>query len=319
MKLKNILSILALVILTMSCDPEYPTPTPSSGHDPVTGKPIVFPKINTMYFNASPNSPANLGIAVDNEPLSGVALSFGSKFPAAVGYNNTLVQAGFRQFRLLDAAGDFFNNSTDPAVYITQRSTLSLNGGSFNSYFLIGRAGVTSGSTSLRLIGISDGSSLPTLPTGTPNTAHVRFLNFAPGGPEVAILVDAASANPAPGNSTAFFITPATVLPIPPPETVTPPASAPTQKTRKYNELSRVVPTTASATNSSSFTGFSAFTMPAVGNIDYTVDVIQNNAAGTILVNDKPLTLRAGKVYTLVLVGSTTDAVAYDLIVIEHR
>jgi hypothetical protein len=288
----KILSVVFLASIAISCEPEYPTPTPVSAHDPLTGKPRVSPKINIMAIHASPNA-GTTNLAVDNSPVAGTDLNFGQKFPATGVYSNA-IDAGSRQIRV--RAGNTSLLSTRQL----------LNGSSNHSFYVIGRGGVTASTRAdrLRLIELLN-ETLPAIPTGTPNTAHVRFYNFglvtptpadAPTTttlPGIAIRIDAASSvTTAPAGG--FFLAPSATFP----------ASA--ANTRNY---------------AATTTAFTAFTVPAVGSAgnDYLLDVVRANN-GNVILNDIPLKLVAGKVYTLAMIGSDDPAEqAYQLLVIIHR
>jgi hypothetical protein len=294
--MKNLIKILLIVALApiaISCEPEYPTPTPVSAHDPLTGKPRVLPKINVMAIHASPNA-GTANLAVDNTPVAGTDLNFGQKFPAIPAIYSNAIDAGSRQIRV--RAGNTSLLSTRQL----------LNGGTNHSFFVIGRGGVTATTRAdrLRLIELLN-ETLPALPTGTPNTAHVRFFNFglvtptpadAPTTttlPGISLRIDAASpvtAAPAGG----FFLAPSATFP----------ASA--ANTRNY---------------AATTTAFTAFTVPAVGSAgnDYLIDVVRSNN-GNVILNDVLVKLVAGRVYTLAMIGSDDPAEqAYQLLIITHR
>ncbi|MFN3840412.1 MAG: hypothetical protein ACK4RF_06875, partial [Cyclobacteriaceae bacterium] len=212
MKMKNILSLVILAGLTLSCDPEYPTPTPASGHDPVTGKDLVFPKANILAVHASPNGSTTVNLAADNVAIAGSDITFAQKFPGTGVYSNA-VKAGSRQIRVLSGGTSLLS------------SRPFLNGNTNHSFYVIGRSGVTLSSRAdrLRLIEILN-ESLPAVPTSTPNTAHVRFYNFgllqttaAPGDPatgttlgSISLQIDAASPIT---SATGFFLAPTATFP----------------------------------------------------------------------------------------------------------
>lgn len=292
MKLKNIISVIALILLTMSCDPEYAVPTPASSHDPVTGKPIVFPKTNIMVVHASPNAATTLNLMADNVAIASTDMTVSQKFPAS-NYSNVL-QAGSRQIRVLNGGTSVL--STRPL----------LNGSANNSFYVIGRSGVTLSSRAdrLRLIEVI-GESLPAVPTGTPNTAHVRFLNFgllqtaalpneAASGTSlgsISLQVDATSLN----SATGFLL----------PTVTTFPATA--ANSRAYA--------------STSVSTFTAFTVPAVGGAgnNYVLDVV-NSTTGAVILDNVTINIVAGKVYTLAMIGSNDGAeTAYTLLKVAHR
>ncbi|GEM_PF-4004715 len=284
--------MILLAFAVISCDPEYPTPTPASTLNPVTGKPAGFPNANIMAIHASPNAGA-VTLSVDNSAVDGSSISFGQKFPAA-GVYSSAVPAGSRQIRVVSGTTSVL--STRPF----------LNGNTNHSFFAIGRAGITSSSRAdrLRLIELSN-ESLPALPVGTPNTAHVRFFNFGLVTPTpadapttttlagISLKIDAASPiTAAPGGG--FFLAPAATFP----------ASA--ANTRAY---------------AATTTTFTAFTVPAVGagGNDYLLDVVQSTN-GNIILDDISIKLVAGKVYTIALIGSNVpEEQSYQLYVITHR
>lgn len=288
------LVILIPALLSWSCEPEYPTPTPIGKNDPATGKRYVLPKANIMAIHASPNGSTTVNLAVDNVPVSGSDITFGQKFPGTGVYAN-VVEAGARQIRVLNGTTSLLS------------SRPFLNGNTNHSFFIIGRSGVTLSTRAdrLRLIEVLN-ESLPAVPTGTPNTAHVRFFNFGlrqttapPDQPasnttlgSIAIQIDNASPNTTPPSG-GFFLSP----------TATFPASS---------ANSRAYATTTSA--------FTAFTMPGVGvDHEYLVDIVNANT-GAVIVNDVTLRIRSGKVYTLAFIGSDDPSEAsYRLLVITHR
>jgi hypothetical protein len=281
--------------LAVSCDPEYPTPAPASGFDPVTGKPLVFPKTNILAVHASPNGATTVNLAADNVAITGSDLTFGQKFPASGVYSNA-IQAGSRQIRVLSGTTSLL--STRPF----------LNGNANHSFYVIGRSGVTLSSRAdrLRLIEILN-ESLPSLPTGTPNTAHVRFFNFG------LVQTTALPNEPATGttlSSISLQIDAASPITTPPPggfflgTTATFPASS--GNSRAY------------ASTTATFTAFTVPNVGASGN-DYILDVV-NSSSGAVILNDVSLKLVAGKVYTLAMIGSNDATEApYQLLVVTHR
>jgi hypothetical protein len=292
MKINIKLLVILLGTVTIACEPEYPTPTPVSAHDPLTGKPRVAPKANIMAIHASPNA-GTVNLAVDNATVAGTDLTFAQKFPSTGVYSNA-IEAGSRQIRVQSGTTSLL--STRPF----------LNGSSNSSFFVIGRGGVTASSRAdrLRLIELLN-ESIPALPTGTPNTAHVRFFNFglivptpadAPTSTTlsgISLQIDAASAITTPPGG-GFFLSPAATFP------------ASSANTRNY------------AATTTTFTAFTVPNVGAAGN-DFLLDVVKASD-GTVVVNDIALNLVAGKVYTLALIGSDDPAEqAYQLLVITHR
>lgn len=302
MKLK-LYSLILLAIVAISCDPEYPTPTPASKHNPVTGKPVVFPTANVMAIHASPNAGA-VTLSVDNVAVAGSSITFSEKFPAAGFYSNA-VPAGSRQIRVVSGSTSVL--STRPF----------LNGGTNHSFFAIGRAGVTSGNDRLRLIE-SLNESLPNIPTGTPNTVHVRLLNFglvtSPNTVgSIALRIDNSSPTAAPSipgslpqftTNGTYFLASDQTFPLP----------APASGQPDYRTIAKSYASTTSP--------FTALTVPVVGGSgnDYIVDLVTTSNGNTVLDNVN-LNLVAGRVYTLALIGSNVggDEQPYQLLVIRHR
>ena len=292
--MNRILIIVLPVLLLWSCEPEYPTPTPASSFDPITGKPLVFPKANIMAIHASPNGGTTVSLAVDNVPVTGSDITFGQKFPGTGVYSN-VVQAGSRQIRVLSGTTSLLS------------SRPFLNGNTNHSFFIIGRSGVTLSTRAdrLRLIEVLN-ESLPAVPPSTPNTAHVRFFNFGlrqttagPNDPatnttlgSIALQIDASSPITTPPAGGFFLSTTATF-------------PAPSGSSRAY------AATTAA---------FTAFTVPNVGTDNtYILDVV-NATTGAVILDNVSVTLRAGKVYTLAMIGSDDPAEAsYQLLIITHR
>lgn len=307
------IQILALLsVMAFGCsEPDYPEPIPS----------IAIQNSRVLSYHAMPDVSTvdvqlDNNIVINTKTVNGVVEKNPLAYKASTGYLN--IQAG--PGRLIR-----YRNSADSALLLTDRYTSTA---STNSTYLLYKnfvknSGGTVIDTANVFLRMSDDLTVPEY-----GTAKVRFINLGlKSSQEVAIRVTPASVNSAPTNSSAFFITPSTTLPIPPPVTSSDPndpalpTSAPTQKTRKFNETSRTVPIKGNLKNSSSFVGFSVFNLPlANGNqvdTQYNVEVIKNDATGTVIVAAKNINLRGGKIYTLLLVGD--DIVPYDLVSIAHN
>lgn len=301
----TIKSLLVIVLALLACDPEYPTPYATNEYNSVTGN------AGFMFTNASPNS-TTLSLAVDNVELEATEVAYGVKFPATTGYSST-IPAGSRNIRLLGA---------DNASLGSVRS--NINAGSTSSYFGIGRANVTDAARAdrARLIEFL-AESLPAIPTNTPNTTHVRLLNFgltaAPVAPvttggtlgSIVLRIDATS-------PTAAFAVPATPLAptgtyfLPADQAFPFPTVAPAEGQFDIRGLAKSYATTTSP--------FTAHTVPTVGGAgnNFVVDVVRTN--GSVVLEDIALNLVAGRVYTLALIGSGVAGEApYQLLVIRHR
>ena len=301
----TIKSLLVTVLALLACDPEYPTPYATNEYNSATGNAGI------MFTNASPNS-TTLSLAVDNIELETTEVAFGVKFPATTGYSST-IPAGSRNIRLLAPDGTSLGSV---------RSTINAN--STSSYFGIGRADVTLAARAdrARLIEFL-AESLPAVPTSTPNTAHVRLLNFglttAPVAPatsggtlgSIVLRIDATSPTPAPtipvvtpASTGTYFLPSDQVFPIPAPVDGTVP------------DL-RSLPKSYASTTSP----FTALTVPTVGGAgnSYVVDVV-TSSNGNIVLDDVALNLVAGRVYTLALIGSSVGGEGpYQVLVIRHR
>jgi hypothetical protein len=311
--MKNIIKVLILtlpVILGGCAEPDYPEPIPS----------VTTQSSRVLSFHAIYNE-AGVDIQLDNNNVINTKTENNVivKSPLLYGKSSGYLTIPAGPGRLLR-----YRETADSTLLLTDRYT---SVASTNATTLLYQNFVRSGNvvvdTTNTLLRISDDLTAPEY-----GTAKVRFLNIALNSSlEAVIRVTDASANPAPTNSTAFFITTSTVLPIPAPVTSTDPndpalpTSAPLQRTRKFNETSRTVPIKGNLRNSFSMTGFSVFNLPlSNGNqadTQFNVEVIKNDASGTVIVPAKNINLRGGKIYTLVLVG--TDAVTYDLLVITHN
>ncbi len=300
----TIKSLLVTVLALLACEPEYPTPYATNEYNSATGN------AGFMFTNASPNS-TTLSLAVDNVELETTEVGFGVKFPAATGYSST-IPAGSRNIRLLAPDGTSLGSV---------RSNINAN--STSSYFGIGRADVTLAARAdrARLIEFL-AESLPAIPTSTPNTAHVRLLNFglttAPVAPATAggtlgsivLRIDPTSPTPAPpipvvtpASTGTYFLASDQVFPIP----------APAEGTPDLRSLPKSYATTTSP--------FTALTVPTVGGAgnSYVVDVV-TSSNGNIVMDDVALNLVAGRVYTLALIGSSVaEEGPYQLLVIRHR
>jgi len=310
MKTKN-LTIKALAIATLAllaCDPEYPTPAPTNKYNSATGN------ANIMFTNATVNG-TTLSLAIDNTELAATETGFGVKYPATTGYASA-VPSGSRNIRLLAADG---------ATSLASVRSL-MNANATSSYFAIGRADVaptvTARADRPRLIEFL-AESLPAVPVTSPNTAYVRLLNFGLTTPPVApatsggtlgsiaLRLDASSPTPAPTipvlttAPTGTYILPSDqVFPIP----------APAAGATDLRSLPKSYASTTSP--------FTAFTIPAVGTggNNYVVDVV-TSSNGNVVIEDVALNLAAGRVYTLVLIGSSVpeESAPYQLLVIRNR
>lgn len=306
MKTRNltIKSLMIAAVALLACEPEYPTPAPTNEYNSATGNASI------MFINASPNS-TTLSLAIDNIELEASEVAFAVKYPATTGYA-TGIPSGSRNIRLLGA---------DAASLASVRTILNAN--STSSYYGIGRADVTTAARAdrARLIEFV-AESMPAIPTGTPNTVHVRLLNFglttAPVAPvttggtlgSIALRIDAASPTAAPtipvlttAPTGTYFLASDQVFPI----------AAPAEGATDLRSIPKSYASTTSP--------FTALTVPTVGGAgnNYTVDVVTSSNGNTVL-NDVALNLVAGRVYTLALVGSSVAGEApYQLLVIRHR
>lgn len=305
MKTRNITikGLLVMVLALLACEPEYPTPYPTNEYNSITGN------ANIMFTNASPNS-NTLSLAVDNAEIEATEVAFGVKYPATTGYTTT-IPAGSRNIRLL----------ADGTSVASARSNINAN--TSISYFGIGRADVTTSARAdrARLIEFL-AESLPAVPTGTPNTAHVRLLNFglttAPVAPatsggtlgSIVLRIDATSPTAAP---TIPVATPASTGTYFLPSDQVFPLAAPAEGMPDLRSLPKSYASTTSP--------FTALTVPTVGGAgnNFIVDVV-TSSNGNIVLDDVALNLVAGRVYTLALIGSSVaEEAPYQLLVIRHR
>ena len=157
----TIKSLMIGALALLACEPEYPTPYVNNQYNSTT----TF--TGFMLVNMSEGSTA-LTMAVDNEtPVAATEVDYTERYPVTSGYNSNTIRSGSRNIRV-------FQGGTS---LVSTRS--NLNGGASNSYYVIGRAAITSSLRSDRVrLFESLGESLPAVPTGTPNTAHVRLMNF---------------------------------------------------------------------------------------------------------------------------------------------
>jgi hypothetical protein len=310
MNTKKILikSLMVGVLALVACDPEYPTPYVTNEYNSNTNY------AGFMFVNLAQNTTA-LTMAVDNgEPLIASEVDYTERYPLTSGYNSNTIRAGARNIRIFQAGTSL----------VSTRS--NLNAGANSSFYVIGRADVTNAQRSDRArLFESLGESLPAIPTSTPNTVHVRLMNFglttAPIPPStsggtlgsIALRIDATSVNAAPTipatlpsftTNGTYFLPDAQVFPIAAPAASTDP---------DWRTLAKSY---ANATSP-----FTALTVPAVGGAgnDYIVDVV-TSSNGNVVIDNVALNLVAGRVYTLALIGSSVGSEQpYQLLVIRHR
>jgi len=281
--------LFAMAVVT-ACEPDYPMPYPTSGDTDIPSNNL--PKTNILVVHASPNAETT-NLLIDNVELADSELDFSEKFPAATFYSNA-VTAGARQVRVF---------TRDISVLSTRAN---LNGGANSSFFIIGRDSVTLSSRAdrLRLIE-SVAESLPALPTGTPNTTHLRVLNFG--------LRKTTLANDQAGSGT-------TVSNIAVQVDDSSPTNVPTNGTVVLDSAYKTFPITTAVSKAYAATStFTALTLPGIDATNFIVDVI-NPATGVVILDNVNLSLKAGKVYTLAFIGSDDPSEdAYQLYVITHR
>lgn len=281
--------LFAMAVVT-ACEPEYPQPYPTSDDKDIPSNNLS--KTNILVVHASPNAEAT-SLQIDNVALADTELDFSEKFPAASSYSNA-VTAGSRQIRVF---------TRDISVLGTRAN---LNGGANSSFFIIGRDSVTLSQRAdrLRLIE-SVAESLPALPTGTPNTTHLRVLNFG--------LRKTTLANDQTGSGT-------TVSNIAIQVDDTSPTNVPTGGTVVLDSAFKAFPVTTAVSKAYAATStFTALTLPGIDAASFVVDVI-NPSTGVAILDNVNLSLKAGKVYTLAFIGSDDPSEdAYQLLVITHR